>query len=1525
MFYNLESLAAQIFQGIRQRYLCERQAAAISANIKGNPSPLVAWASVYNQQISISTAAYKKQLTQDAGGQMFTPTTTFLTSSAAFSAELAAVDILIDETYNPGTTYTWQNFLTTYNLSSTSPLKFVQTGQVWREDGLVTSNGSLDWLQGAVPNVEEVLSDFIIVTTAPPYPTPVAQKPIWFRRVEDMTPTNIVSTSNCFTGPSNLTAAGSGCSPMGCATTGLAASADLFPDKVTVVSATLFTVQYFGTYKVATVTNGGSTSTFVLYMCGTTPPSMPSATMVIQIPVQQVMIPDTTVLRFMQLLGVQLTIRFLQQQYTTSPCLSSMVTNGGAEELQYNAAYTSYASSQLAQVDVAFEGYPMSSKSIPFVSTSEPSLLGRAEWIKFLALFYNLEGMATQLFDSTRTRYLCHRQAAAEAAIGQPMLNMAWTSYNSYSGTWSLLPASYKQTLIIDAGANPVLPPAGDPGTYSNSAEFLSHLQTADVLIDDSYTGVAFDWNSFLTLYNLTASSQLKIVQNQQVWRVDNTEASFSAWDWYEGAVAEADAVLLDFLAVAHPPASGSAPEGRWLRRVATQQPMGIGSCSNNVPPVVPLGLASPCTLTVCPVAAVGATSTSLFPVQAVPTMAQLYTVQYFSTYKLVTVTDFGVTETYVLYQCGTTPPVITGAKLFSIPLQTVAVADSTLLRFFELLGLQLSLRLLEQGEVTSPCLLEMQANGGALGLQYDASGNLRAAQLVTVDALFTYSTGVSNNSIANAATSEATMLARAEWIKFIALFYNQEALALQVFNNISERYLCTRTTTAVTHTGQPPVVAWTNTYTSTNSAGQTVQTWEVSTASYQMNLLQDAGVTPLVVPGGGMFTSATAFAAAIQGADFIVDEAYDFSLSPQFTFTTFLNLYGLQSINGLTAIQTQEVLRVDGLQANPSAWDWYEGAVAEADAVLQDFTAAFHGSPLPGRWLRRLSTTPQPTLMQAAMCPNGPAMLTSAPCNCSSYCLSPQGMCANATQCVCNADHINGFWMDSGMGACNMCEYGFGDHCTTVLPSSSLLVCSAGVMQLLGASAISILQLGPNSTSGGSAGTITVQGPTTGLSGPVTCGGLYARNLATLAFTTGAALILEGIGSLTNVAGVTLSEVNLTLASGSALTVASSAIFRGTGQLLNSGTFTVNGVGALVQMFVTMAGSGLTVISAGTLLLAAAETLLGTVNISSAGTLRVEQDTTFSPSAIVTGLGRVWLVGATLTCNRAKVSVPVLVDGTSSKIQTQSTTATLQGSGQVAGSLTLSNGALVVDMAQSMSVSGSFSAVSSTITYTNVAASGNNPLAIGGAATLTNTQIVITSTSALQALAPTSLVLMTFGSGATLSGVSVSMPSYCIMPTLSLTGNELVLTWSSFSGGSGGSSSGAFPWWAIVVIILCVLGAGALVAWLAYTCHRRNQQDAYKQADSFAAGAAAAVPTDLEASSGTPAKELSHTSSRSTGDSSSVESYLVYDADANQPAPVNTPTPSNLTNGTSAPTSGGQTPDPYACDTPATSGRRGW
>ena len=118
---------------------------------------------------------------------------------------------------------------------------------------------------------------------------------------------------------------------------------------------------------------------------------------------------------------------------------------------------------------------------------------------------------------------------------------------------------------------------------------------------------------------------------------------------------------------------------------------------------------------------------------------ATLFSVKYFNNYKVVT--NSYVNITYVLTQCGTTPPspslFSNTTVFFDIPVKTVASLATTAVSYLEMLGERVAITEVDtEGLVSSPCVQLGLEQNEIIGLA-DTNATLRAEQLKAVDLVF--------------------------------------------------------------------------------------------------------------------------------------------------------------------------------------------------------------------------------------------------------------------------------------------------------------------------------------------------------------------------------------------------------------------------------------------------------------------------------------------------------------------------------------------------------------------------------------------------------------------------------------------------------------------------------------------------------------------------------------------------------------------------------------------------------------------
>ena len=244
------------------------------------------------------------------------------------------------------------------------------------------------------------------------------------------------------------------------------ANTDYFPNKTTLQEAKGFTVEYHKHYKTITVNRPWRDAKvqfkYVLVQCGTPTPEGFQADQIVQVPVRSIVALSTTHLVQLEKLGVLDRLVAVNdfKNITTPTVLEKIKTNQIADVGNNSTPniekilslspdlITSYGSGN-PQVD-SYSKLLEAGLKVGIVSEyMESTPLGRAEWIKFLALFFNREAIAEQEFSQVASRYQSI-VAKAKSAQSRPTVFAGFSS----KGTWYVPGGdSYVAKLLADAGS----------------------------------------------------------------------------------------------------------------------------------------------------------------------------------------------------------------------------------------------------------------------------------------------------------------------------------------------------------------------------------------------------------------------------------------------------------------------------------------------------------------------------------------------------------------------------------------------------------------------------------------------------------------------------------------------------------------------------------------------------------------------------------------------------------------------------------------------------------------------------------------------------------------------------------------------------------------------------------------------------------------------------------------------------------------------------------------------------------------
>lgn len=324
---------------------------------------------------------------------------------------------------------------------------------------------------------------------------------------------------------------------------------DYFPEKASIQEAQGLKIEYFKHYKIVTVQKAWWQSNrpfkYVLVQCGAPSPQI-EADQVITIPIQRLVttstsyLPALVQLNKLDALKGHAGLDYVHQDEVKKQIQAGKIKEVGANELNYeqlmslspNVVMTfamGSASDQYVKLG------QLGLKPVINADYTEQTALGRTEWLKFTAAFFNQEAKADQIFSDIQARY----QANLKLVQLVPSKTSAFTG-NMYQGTWYIAGRDgFISRMMMDAGASYSFPQSAQNLTL-NFESVLQHGGNSQIWIGTSPFGTYQEAIKSDSRYAL-----LKAIRDRQYYFYDGS--------LFESAVAEPDAVLKDMIAVFHP------------------------------------------------------------------------------------------------------------------------------------------------------------------------------------------------------------------------------------------------------------------------------------------------------------------------------------------------------------------------------------------------------------------------------------------------------------------------------------------------------------------------------------------------------------------------------------------------------------------------------------------------------------------------------------------------------------------------------------------------------------------------------------------------------------------------------------------------------------------------------------------------------------------------------------------------------------------------------------------------------------
>lgn len=274
-------------------------------------------------------------------------------------------------------------------------------------------------------------------------------------------------------------------------------------------------------------------------------------------PVERIVVTSTTHIPALEALGVsEKLIGFPDTRYISSERTRKLVESGAITELGHNETLNTELVLELKpdllvgfSIDNQNKSYETLQRShIPVVYNgdwTEETPLGKAEWIKFFAPFFQKERLADSIFHRIEKSYLSAKALAKTAATKPQVMSGAL-----YKDVWYCPGGkSWAAQFLKDASANYIWETYPETGSLSlNWEAVLEAGQQADFWIGPAQHTSYEDLSTSSLHYE-----QFDAFNNKKVFTFAKTKGATGGLLYYELAPHRPDMVLKDLIHIFHP------------------------------------------------------------------------------------------------------------------------------------------------------------------------------------------------------------------------------------------------------------------------------------------------------------------------------------------------------------------------------------------------------------------------------------------------------------------------------------------------------------------------------------------------------------------------------------------------------------------------------------------------------------------------------------------------------------------------------------------------------------------------------------------------------------------------------------------------------------------------------------------------------------------------------------------------------------------------------------------------------------
>jgi iron complex transport system substrate-binding protein len=341
---------------------------------------------------------------------------------------------------------------------------------------------------------------------------------------------------------------------------------DYFPEKASFRHAAAFSVEYFPHYKVLNLERPWPGAErpirYLLLLCGTPRPAGYDDAEVIEIPAPTLLTTSTTELPHVVALGlVDRLLGHDELDYVSSPEIRRRIDAGELIEIGSGPALNfelvveadpgllladSLGEPELAHLEKLRQAGVPVALAPAFLETSP---LGRAEWIKHTALFFNREGRAEEAFAEVEERYTALAAEVRRALDGGVRPPVVITGGPIGDTWWVPGGRSNLAQLLADAGAR--YPWAEDPTAGSLPLDLESVYERA---LDADFWLHPGAFRSRQEIRDLDRRlADFAAFKSGRVFNYDARVNGLGGYDYFETGTARPDLVLADFVKIFHP------------------------------------------------------------------------------------------------------------------------------------------------------------------------------------------------------------------------------------------------------------------------------------------------------------------------------------------------------------------------------------------------------------------------------------------------------------------------------------------------------------------------------------------------------------------------------------------------------------------------------------------------------------------------------------------------------------------------------------------------------------------------------------------------------------------------------------------------------------------------------------------------------------------------------------------------------------------------------------------------------------